>query len=538
MSSAPSAPVPPPAARTRDAALTLVAVVAAAVYVRALWNGWAIDDVVIASYPLLRSVRTLPQAMATYWWYPTAHLYRPLTTGTIGLELVIGHGAAWLPHATNVLLHALVAVLVTRLCLRWLSLGASLFAGLYFAVLPTHVEGVATLVARAEVLCAAPLVALLLLATRDEAPTPRTKVMAALLALVALGSKEVGIAAPLLVLGAAWAHRPSRQYAASWAGAAAVGTLVMLLVRILALGNFGGDVPHVVFRPLDTSARVAVALSLLPRSAAMLFLPVEPAINYTPSIAMVRAPDPWFLVFGAALLLAALALVILHVRRPNAWTLGALIGAATLAPTSNLLFGSGVVLSGRSMYTPSIGAALMVGSAVGWLAATRVRPVVPVVAAAYLAWCAAVTWREVPVWKSAPSAIAAARARAPESYWPLMAQAYMARDAGHSDAALADFDAAATLLPFDVEMLTDGAALALSRRDTTRAIPWLRAAIEANPRARRARTRLASVLLARGERDDARRLLADGLRLEPGDATWRAMLGRGRAPMDSGSRDR
>jgi tetratricopeptide (TPR) repeat protein len=307
----------------------------------------------------------------------------------------------------------------------------------------------------------------------------------------------------------------------------------MLLVRVLALGNFGGDVPHVVFRPLDASARVAVALSLLPRSAAMLLLPVNPAINYTPSVEMVRSPNPWLVLFGVLLLIAALALVMLHVRHSSVWTLGALIGAATLAPTSNLLFGSGVVLSGRSVYAPSIGAALIVGGAFAWLSATRLRRAVPVIAAVYLAWCAAVTWREVPVWRSAGAAVAAARARAPESYWPVMAQAYIERDAGRTSAALADFTTAASLLPFDVEMLTDGAALALSQRDTTRAIPWLRAAIDANPHARRARTRLASVLLARGERDDARRLLADGLRLEPGDVTWRAMGASGSAPVDS-----
>src|SRR5690349_2769526 len=129
-----------------------VGLVTLVLHARAVLNGWAIDDAVIAAHPLLQSVRTLPAAIASPWWYPTEHLYRPLSTALIGTLLLIGHGAAWLPHLVNILLHALVAVLATRLALRWLPFGASIAAGLFFAVLPAHVEAVATLVATAELL--------------------------------------------------------------------------------------------------------------------------------------------------------------------------------------------------------------------------------------------------------------------------------------------------------------------------------------------------------------------------------------------------
>ena len=144
--------------------------------------------------------------------------------------------------------------------------------------------------------------------------------------------------------------------------------------------------------------------------------------------------------------------------------------------------------------------------------------------ATYLVWCAVVTWREVPIWKSSAAVVAVARARAPENYWPPKALAYLARDAGRNESALAQFGIAANLLPLDWEMLTDGASLALARHDTALALPWLRAAIDANPAARRARTRLAAVLLARGKDKDARLVLLEGLRLTPDNATWRAML--------------
>ena len=183
-----------------------------------------------------------------------------------------------------------------------------------------------------------------------------------------------------------------------------------------------------------------------------------------------------------------------------------------------------MVLSGRSGYAPSIGAALLVGAALAWLAATRLRPVLPIASAVYLGACGWLTWREVPVWRSSASAIDAAAARGPESYWVPMTRAYRARDMGSTIEALKQFRLAADLIPFDTEMLSDGAALALAQGDTAAAMRWLRTAVTVNPRARRARTRLISILDARGDARESRRLIEDGLRAEPDQHIWALRL--------------
>ena len=513
---------------TDTTSLLLVALSALAVYCTAPWNGWAIDDVVIAAHPLLQSLRTLPQAMTSPWWYPTQHLYRPLATGTIGVELRLVAGAPWLSHATNVLLHAIAAMLVTRLCRRWLAPLPSLGAGLYFALLPAHAEGVATLVARAELLAAVALLAMLLVVTRGDSPTPRTRLLVALASATALASKEGGVAAPVLAFGAAWALPAVRPHARQWALAALAGTVVMLVARVAVLGELGGDVPHAVFRTLSAAQRIPVALSLLPTTAAMLFLPVRPAINFSPPFELVQAPPPLHVAAGALLIVCVAGALVVHVRRPSAVTLGLLVIGATAAPTANVLFASGVVLSGRSVYAPSVGAALLVGAALAWAAAGRLRQLALAATACYLVACAVLTWQEVPVWRGSSSAIAASAARSPRNYWVPMTRAYMARDDGRPAEALAQFRAAADLLPFDTEMLTDGASLALARGDTADATRWLRTALAVNPRARRARARLASVVDARGGQIESRRLLQEGLRLEPDQRTWALMLDRER----------
>jgi Flp pilus assembly protein TadD len=137
---------------------------------------------------------------------------------------------------------------------------------------------------------------------------------------------------------------------------------------------------------------------------------------------------------------------------------------------------------------------------------------------------AAVDAREVRVWHDTPSVIAAMVARRADNYRGHELLAYSVRDAGDDRGALPHFAQAIALFSGDAELLTDGAVVALRVRDTSTAEHWLMAAVQGNPRAARARTRLYTILRARGDTSGARRLLIDGLRLEPQQRTWAASL--------------
>jgi len=87
-------------------------------------------------------------------------LYRPVTLSSYRLVRLPAGGDPWPQHALNLALHALICVLVVRLCRqvvpesdargrnRW----APLLAGAGFAVLPIHTDVVANLVGRADLL--------------------------------------------------------------------------------------------------------------------------------------------------------------------------------------------------------------------------------------------------------------------------------------------------------------------------------------------------------------------------------------------------
>jgi hypothetical protein len=518
-----SRPAKSDALSTRFAA-AFVALVALVVSCRALANGLVADDVVILDHPLIQSWKTLPASLAAPWWSATNHLYRPLTLLSFGIERGFAGTSIVLPHAVNIALQAGVTLLLFRLLARFASPRGAALGALAFAVLPVHAEAISTIVGRAELLSAAAMLGAMLLVTSDTPPSRVRRFAVGLLSAAALASKEVGIAAPVLIVAAAWMKPETRKHVAVWAASALIGTLALLAARIVVLGTIGGDAANPVFRGIAPVQRILIALAMLPRSAAMLFLPIAPAIDFVPAASEIAHPNWTSVSVGLLIAFAVLALMLLHVRRPNLTTLGACIVAATAAPTANLLFASGVVLDGRTLYAPSIGGAFMIAGAIDGVGSLGVRRLANLGAAVLAMACAVVSWNGMPVWRSNDTMVAAMLKRHPEDYRGYMHLAYASRDAGNDEQSLIHFREAAARFRRDPEMLTDAATVALRVSDTTTARDWLAEALEANPRANRARTRLVGVLRARGDIAGARALLLAGLVLEPDQREWRAML--------------
>jgi protein O-mannosyl-transferase len=506
-------------------ATVLVAAAAVLVHARAAANGLALDDVVILAHPLIQSWATLTRSLASPWWYSTNHLYRPLTLLTFGLERALVGSQPWIPHVVNIGLHGVATVLLTRLLMRFTSFTAAVVAGVAFATWPVHAEAVDSVVGRAELLCGIALLCLMHLAAGEKPPSTRARVAAVFLAAAALASKETGVVAPLMVFAIAWARPAQRRFAFVWMLSAAAGTLVILTARLAVLGTFGGDSANPVFRTATTGHRIAIALTMIPRMAAMLLLPIRPAIDFVPSAEQINHPPLIGVLLGTALLLLAGVAALVHLRRSSVGTLGMWIVAATVAPTANILFPSGVVLAGRTLYVASIGAAFLLA----WVLTSPIARGAPVLVAGGAIICALVgatlSWQETVVWRSNDSVITTMMERHPDDYRSYLHLAYIMRDQGRQEESLIRFRQATARFSCDSEMLTDAATVALRVRDTSTARAWLERAIEVNPRASRARTRLVGVLRVQGDTARARQLLIDGVSLEPDQREWRRMLG-------------
>jgi protein O-mannosyl-transferase len=522
----PPTPARPP--RVRSAALLLPPLLAALAYAPSVANGFAYDDVpAIVQNPLLHDLSALPAALAQPYWLALGHLYRPLSQVSWALEWAATGGQPWLFHLLNVLWHAVATLLVTRLAARWLPTAGALAAGLTFALHPVHAEAIANVVGRSEVVAAALLAALgLVVSAGAERPSRERLTAAALLSAAALASKEVGVVAPAIAFGLAWARpgRP-RDAGAAWryALASVAGVVPLLLARWLVLGTLGGDKPHQAFAAAAPPQEALLVLGALPRAAALLLAPLVPRIDWAPPMSEVREPSLVLAALGVPVVLAVAAALVMHVRRPTAWTTAAWFAAATIAPTSNLLFRSGVVLAERTLYTPSVGACLLLGAAVAaaWERVGWRRPATAVAAAAWLAAAAVISVRENAVWHDNDRLAAAMLARAPQSYRSHMMVGSVARERGDYEGARTHYRHAVALFRDDAGMLVHTATLEARFGDRAAAASLLRRALELEPNRRSARTLLARYLLALGDAAGARAVLEEGLRREPDQRIWR-----------------
>lgn len=357
-----------------------VAAVAIVVHLGALWNRFAQDDVaIILLNPVLRTSAGLWRAFLEPYWPPDfgGNLYRPLTIATFAIDRLLGQ--AWWFHLGNLLWHAGATVAVTVLARRWAGTTAALVAGLLFAVHPVHVEAVAYVVGRAELLAA--LFALLAVYAAVE----RNSVAWSAVALAAgLLSKENAAVAPALVVWC-WVvgvGRPPRRrmltYAAGWAAiAVAYGTLRFFVLR--PYERFL-DVAPVFVGASFTDVRLT-AVAALADVTRLLVFPLHLRADYSPDerTLVTTALDPRFIAGLLCLVMWAvlLALAWRRGRRVEAVGLGWL--ALAFLPVANLAFPIGVLIAERTLYLPSVGLLLAAGSLLKDLPARRLWPLLAVV---------------------------------------------------------------------------------------------------------------------------------------------------------------
>lgn len=163
------APHPPtrPPSRFRSGwgrAELAAAILAAVCYVNVLPNEYTDDGVHIAQHnPQVVRSGGWGEIWTTDYWADQRDrnpnrdlLYRPLAVSSFKLVRSIAGAPPWPQLLTNILLHALITVLTVRLCRH---LGGGVYAawatGLVFAVMPIHVEVIANVVGRADMLAAA-----------------------------------------------------------------------------------------------------------------------------------------------------------------------------------------------------------------------------------------------------------------------------------------------------------------------------------------------------------------------------------------------
>ena len=391
----------------------IVALCAVVVYIGALWNRFAVDDLpIIVQNPLVLHASGIWRAFAAPYWPPDlgGHMYRPLVIASFALDYLID-GKPWF-HAVNLVWHAAVAVTVTALARRWSDDVTALVVGLLFAVHPVHVEAVASVVGRAELMAAFfTVVAVYAALVRDSVA------WCALALLLGLLSKENAAVAPGLIV---WAWllgiaRPDRRrvaiFVATWVLVFAVYAVVRAVVRH-PYGAFESIAPMFVGES-GLTVRIT-GVSALADVARLLVFPLTLRVDYSPSerTAVMSFADPRFLAGLLCGVLWGLLLALAWKRGRKLEALGlGWIGIAFL-PVSNLVFPAGFYLAERTLYLPSVGFVIAVAA---WLARLPLAALRPAVMALALLGALRTALR-VPVWYNDASITQSILADSPRSY--------------------------------------------------------------------------------------------------------------------------
>ena len=185
----------------RGSALALLAVAAC---LPALAGGFVWDDWIFVAEPLIRRW----DGLVSIWLSPTdirdEHHYWPIVYSTFWLEHKLWgfHAAGY--HAVNLLLHAVNTLLVWRL-LRRLEIPGAWLAGALFAVHPVHVESVAWIIERKDLLSALfYLWAVQVWLRYTETLALRRLVLCLALFTAAMLSKSIAVTLPAALLLLTW----------------------------------------------------------------------------------------------------------------------------------------------------------------------------------------------------------------------------------------------------------------------------------------------------------------------------------------------
>jgi tetratricopeptide (TPR) repeat protein len=447
--------------------LIIIAAVAVLTHLITITNHYAYDGaLIIDENPRVTGGDWLDLWTTDYWDRATGNaprsqrdlLYRPLTMTTFRLLYQLRPWPPDVQHGLNLALHALICVLVAGFVRRESGRRQpALLAGLGFAVLPIHVDVVANLVGRADLLATAGILLTLMLQrrlanVRRSLPLIGWSILASVTAFGTLAAKESGVAilcvAPLYLL---WREVRSPAPDKSPRGK----RLTFLAVRLIylvpaAVAYFvlryhalGGQLTHTTDLTRSVNAladaslagRCLGALQLWGMYWAKMFYPRVLCIEYSiNSVRVAQSLTHPMVLLGIALLAAVLLFAVHAWRRGDRWpaflTAGLLIA---YLPTGNVFFLIRVFFAERLWYLPSVFAIALVAHALRpWL---RYRVVMIVLCLVGLTFAARSLVRTA-AWKGNGTLYKAAYRDHPDSTLANALLGYWYLDRGRPDDAL------------------------------------------------------------------------------------------------------
>lgn len=446
-----------------------VVLVAMAATTAGLPNRFAQDDVLlIETHFLLHDLGNWKAILASPYWPPphTDALYRPVASLLHAIQYTVGGGSPLVLRLVSMALYALVSLAVLAFARRLLHPAVALGVALLFAAHPVHVEAAALGVNQGEI-----LVALLaaIMATRyldrrrhgDGHVSAGDWAQLGGLYLIASLTKESGMVIPALLLATEFCvmgpplRTRLRGLLPGYAGLAAVAGVVLALRSVILSGEEATPSRAEALDGLGIHGRILTMLPVVTHWLRLLTWPVHLQADYAPQEIMPATGFGTPQALGAVILVVLTVAAILARHRLPMLTTGLAWTALALLPVSNLLFPTGIVLAERTLFLPSIGWLIAVGSlgcalwerAERWESRRFVHAVLSVVTVLLVMAGLARSAERFSVWRDDSTYALRTGLDAPLSWRAQMARAEILFRSGDRDSGLAGYRQAIALAP-------------------------------------------------------------------------------------------
>ncbi|MEK7515145.1 MAG: tetratricopeptide repeat protein [Patescibacteria group bacterium] len=499
-------------ARTLWAVFLTALVLSAVLFTPSIGGAFVFDDgIVIVGNPLIGGVPDVGEIFSTSYhaYQPRTGLYRPLVILSYALNAwLFGDGPVSF-HLVNIVLHAGVISAVFVLARMLASPRVAGVTALVFAVMPIHVEAVASIVGRAEL-----MMALGFLGTVIAGLSGRPLLSATLL-LLGLLSKETAIAA-VPVLGVLLWYRGTAIVEIlkklRWHGFA-LGLFFALRARVLGEYAFSTDA-SMVYNPIAFApswfAGLSMALRVVWEGFLRAWAPLSLSSDYSYSVFSQAS------VFGtvAGAFIVCAALIGMARYRSHLTGYASVLFLFPLLVVANILLPIGTIFAERLWYVPSVGLALLAGSLFFWLY-DRWRGVVRAGGAALVVMYAAISFQRSGVWVSEEALFQSAFAAQPESVVNQTNMAYLDLKNERLADARARIDTVLAKAPEHAPALNLAGAIAQRQGAYTDAEAFWKRAIQVRPDYLNAYRGLGALYYDAGYFADARAVLSDALAIYP-----------------------
>ena len=471
------------------------------------------------------------------WAWTTGHsgYWHPLTWMSLALDVEMYGVRAPGFHLSNLLFHVLNTLLLFGILKRTTCrIGpAACVAGL-FALHPLHVESVAWVAERKDVLSAA--LGLISIAAYVSYARRLSGVRYALtFCLLALGlcTKPMLVTLPCVYLLLDYWPLQRKNKSVPFLlleklpfmALAALLSIVTYLSQATILDTIPYRYPQVAL-PL----RIANAAVSYVRYIAKMFWPVDLSILYPHPYALGGAPWSAWTVAASTALLGGLCVLLLWTVRHRYAAIGWLWYLGMLVPAIGVVQSGIQAMADRYTYLPLVGLFVIVAWGCGDLAAhfAARRPwahrAAPIAAVTALAVCAVVSRRQVHHWRDSVALYEHAVQVSRNNSVMLYNLAMTLHDLGRIEEAIERYRWAAAIDPLDVSTHTNLAHALRSLGRLDEAIHHFRRALAISPHIALTHNNLASALLSNGEQEQAIHHLVAATRMAPDNAVFHMNL--------------